>query len=165
MDRQQMIGFFDRYFSRWLPRAYYFFEKDIDPEEMKRRREETLKAFQNTYDNQKDNLIAFFDQILELLNEDDFEDTWLATWVKGAEKTKGKLDDIIADSAYTPTQYYEYTETDIYPKELQIQWALYDSFVHMTNNRLGILNRDEAYLAFIVSKTLKLLNEDQKVHG
>ena len=37
-----------------------------------------------------------------------------------------------------------------FPKANQERWAIYDSYVHMTNNRLGILNRDEAYLAYIM---------------
>lgn len=157
MDKKQMIGFFDRYFSRWLPRAYYFFEKDISPEELAKRRKETLEAFESTYANQQENLVAFFNQILELLNENDFEDTWLETWVNGSRDTKEKLERLIKEENYTPTSFYEITEDDEFSKEEQIQWALFDSYVHMTNNRFGILNRDEAYLAFIISKTLKLL--------
>ncbi|MEL6556882.1 MAG: thiopeptide-type bacteriocin biosynthesis protein [Bacteroidota bacterium] len=157
MDRAQMIGFFDRYFARWLPRAYYFFEKDFSEEELKRRKKETLEAFESTYANQQENLIAFFNQIMELLEENDFADTWLETWVNGSKAAKSGLDSLIAKDAYTPTKYYEILEEGGFSKGNQIQWALFDSYVHMTNNRLGILNRDEAYLAFIISKTLKLL--------
>lgn len=157
MDRSQMIGFFDRYFTRWLPRAYYFFEKDISEEELKNRKKETLEAFESTYANQQENLVAFFNQILELLEENDFADTWLETWVNGSKAAKSGLDSLIAKDAYTPTKYYEVLEEGGFSKDDQIRWALYDSYVHMTNNRLGILNRDEAYLAFIISKTLKLL--------
>lgn len=158
MDRSQMIGFFDRYFSRWLPRAYYFFEKDISEEELNKRRKETLEAFESTYANQQENLGTFFNQIIELLKENDYEDTWLETWVKGSIATKSDLDSLIEKEAYTPTKYYEILEDSGFSKTEQIRWALYDSYVHMTNNRLGILNRDEAYLAFIISKTLKLIN-------
>ncbi|MGB3463746.1 MAG: lantibiotic dehydratase C-terminal domain-containing protein [Cyclobacteriaceae bacterium] len=157
MDRDEMIGFFDRYFSRWLPRAYYFFEKDISEEELAKRRKETLEAFEGTYENQKDNLVGFFEQILEILNEDDFEGTWLETWVNGSMETKEKLDQLIEKGAYDPTSHYNFSEEKQYTREQQSRWALYDSYVHMTNNRLGILNRDEAYLAFIISKTLKLI--------
>lgn len=157
MDRKEMIGFFDRYFSRWLPRAYYFFEKDVSEEELARRREETLSAFEDTYKNQEANLIAFFNQILDILDENDFEGTWLSTWVNGSADTEKKLNRLMENGEYTPTEYYNYSDEDIYTREQQMKWALYDSYVHMTNNRLGILNRDEAYLAFIISKTLKLL--------
>ena len=157
MDREEMVGFFDRYFARWLPRAYYFFENDISDEELAKRRKETLEAFESTYANQQENLVAFFNQILELLDENDFADTWLEMWVNGSKKTRSELDGLIAKDTYTPTKYYEIAEQESFSINQQKQWALYDSYVHMTNNRLGILNRDEAYLAFIISKTLKLL--------
>ena len=165
MDRKEMVGFFDKYFSRWLPRAYYFFEKDLSKEELNERRKNTLEAFSETYETQRENLLGFFAQILDLLNEGDIEDTWLEKWVNGARATREKLDLLMADDQYEPTKYYEFDKDGDYTIEQQKRWALYDSFVHMTNNRLGILNRDEAYLAYIVSKTLKLLKKDQEVHG
>jgi hypothetical protein len=33
----------------------------------------------------------------------------------------------------------------------------------MTNNRLGILNQDEAYAAFLISKCLSAINESVNV--
>ena len=165
MDRKEMVGFFDKYFSRWLPRAYYFFEQDISREELAERRKSTLEAFNQTYEAQKENLTGFFRQILALLDEGDIEDTWLEKWVNGAKQTRSKLDALMEAGTYEHTKYYEFDEEGEYTIEQQKRWSLFDSFVHMTNNRLGILNRDEAYLAFIVSETLKLIKQDQQIHG
>lgn len=33
-------------------------------------------------------------------------------------------------------------------------WALYESYMHMTNNRLGVLNRDEPFIAYILQSSL-----------
>jgi thiopeptide-type bacteriocin biosynthesis protein len=33
-------------------------------------------------------------------------------------------------------------------------WSLYESYIHMTNNRLGILRQDEALIAYIVREAL-----------
>jgi hypothetical protein len=33
-------------------------------------------------------------------------------------------------------------------------WAIYDSYIHMLNNRLGIMNRDEGYLGFLIKEVL-----------
>jgi hypothetical protein len=48
-------------------------------------------------------------------------------------------------------------------EEKQRLWFIYSSYVHMTNNRLGILNQDEAYAAFLISKCLSAINESVKV--
>ena len=45
-----------------------------------------------------------------------------------------------------------YSET-ISPEQQQ-RWAIYDSYIHMTNNRLGILNRDEGYLGYLIKEGL-----------
>lgn len=38
-------------------------------------------------------------------------------------------------------------------------WYIYESLIHMTNNRLGITNSDEAYLAYLIYKTIQETNE------
>ena len=165
MDDREMVGFFDEYYNRWLHRAYYFFEPNITKEELEKRKESTLEAFDQTYEAQRESLVSFFEQILELLKEGGFEDTWLETWVDGAGRTRAKLDDLMDRGLYDTTKFYEMKEEGGFSIDQQKRWALFDSYVHMTNNRVGILNRDEAYLAFIISKTLKLYKKDQEVHG
>ncbi len=157
MDKNEMIHFFDRYFVRWLSRAYYYYGQEIEKEELERRRDETLVAFEKSYQPQKESFISFFTQIQELLTEGDIEDSWLEHWVNGAKLTNEKLDDLIKSQTYEATNYYEIFEKFEYNKEIQSKWALFDSYVHMTNNRLGVLNRDEAYLAYIIKETLKVI--------
>lgn len=41
------------------------------------------------------------------------------------------------------------------PQHDDALWALYESYLHMTNNRLGVANRDEAFLAYILQDSLK----------
>lgn len=40
-------------------------------------------------------------------------------------------------------------------------WGIFDSFCHMTNNRLGILNQDESYIYYVIYRSFKGLNEEQ----
>lgn len=40
-------------------------------------------------------------------------------------------------------------------KETQMLFVFYQSIIHMTNNRIGILNYDESYLAYILMEGLK----------
>lgn len=43
--------------------------------------------------------------------------------------------------------------------EHQYVRGIYESLIHMTNNRLGILNRDESYLAYVIMKTFSCLSK------
>lgn len=44
-------------------------------------------------------------------------------------------------------------------KDRYERWLIYDSYVHMTNNRSGVLNRDEGYLGYLMAKSVELLIE------
>lgn len=47
------------------------------------------------------------------------------------------------------------------PKEekQQLIWSLYADFVHLTNNRLGLMHRDESFIAYIIMKSLAAIQE------
>ena len=40
------------------------------------------------------------------------------------------------------------------PEELTRLWPILESYTHMTNNRLGVLNRDEAFLGYLIENTM-----------
>jgi len=48
------------------------------------------------------------------------------------------------------------------PAARQQLWPIFESYVHMTNNRLGILNRDEAYVGYLLHKSLQVLDTAEK---
>jgi len=35
------------------------------------------------------------------------------------------------------------------------RWSIYADYLHLTNNRLGILNRDEPFLSYLITRSLK----------
>ena len=37
-------------------------------------------------------------------------------------------------------------------------WSLYESYAHMNNNRLGIMNKDESFISYLILKSLKESN-------
>ncbi|MGB5931124.1 MAG: lantibiotic dehydratase C-terminal domain-containing protein, partial [Cyclobacteriaceae bacterium] len=53
--------------------------------------------------------------------------------------------------------WYPHKKPDEYDQYTFDRWRIYDSYVHMTNNRLGIQNRDEAYLAYLIKKCLDIM--------
>ena len=59
--------FFQRIFQSWLPRAYYFYEKDISQEVLEARREETLKAFEENWKAQQGTILPFVETVWDAL--------------------------------------------------------------------------------------------------
>ena len=46
------------------------------------------------------------------------------------------------------------SEYELKPEQEQL-WRIYARLIHLTNNRLGILNGDEGYLFYSLSKSLE----------
>lgn len=44
-------------------------------------------------------------------------------------------------------------------------WSIYDSYVHMNNNRLGIRNQDEAFVAFLIVESIKNMKKSGNTAG
>ena len=162
MDLQETMDFYSRFFQNWFPRAYYFFEKDITEEELASRREETLKAFETNFNAQNEMLVPFFQTVWEALeNGEQFEQEWLHDWLDNTKIVGIELAKLQKNKQLITPEWYnvddERKEATNVPRERRELWAIYDSYIHMTNNRLGILNRDEGYLAYLIRESMKLL--------
>ena len=158
MDQYEASKFFSEVFQNWLPRAYYFYEKDISKEELARRREETLKAFESNFEEQKESLIPFFQTVWEAFEEEQsFDQEWLNQWLMDMRSIKADLLVLQKDGRLVVPQWYSIKEGTGVPVERQQLWAIYDSYIHMINNRIGIMNRDEGYLAYLVRESIKVL--------
>ena len=51
----------------------------------------------------------------------------------------------------------------LYTSEDGFGSSLFVDYIHMTNNRLGIFNRDESYLSFMMMRCLEEIKKDKRV--
>ena len=160
MDQEEATHFFSNVFQNWLPRAYYFFEKDISQEELEKRRAETLQAFESNFEAHKDTLLPFFQTVWEAFEEgQSFDQEWLNQWISDMKEVKEQLTGIQQKGHLIIPEWYQARESNNIPEDNKRRWAICDSYIHMINNRLGIMNRDEGYLAYLVRESFKLLPE------
>ncbi|UII30241.1 thiopeptide-type bacteriocin biosynthesis protein [Fulvivirga ulvae] len=158
MDQHEASKFFSEVFQNWLPRAYYFYEKDISKEELARRKQETLKAFESNFEAHKESLIPFFQTVWEAFEEkQSFDQEWLNQWLTDMRNIKADLRTLQKEGKLVVPEWYAMKENTGVPEEKQQLWAIYDSYIHMINNRMGIMNRDEGYLAYLVRESIKVL--------
>ena len=159
MDQEEAKQFFSQVFKNWLPRAYYFFEPDISQDELAKRRDETLKAFEANFENQKTGLIQFLQSVWEAFQAGEtFDQQWINNWVDDMKQVKSDL--VVLQKAgqiTAPKFYMENIEADVAFEKKQL-WSIYDSYIHMINNRLGIMNRDEGYLAYLMRESIKAIS-------
>ena len=143
--------FFETLHKNWLQRTVKLNAKnEITTNEIIK----VNNFFINSYEKQKET-INFITKKIWL--EEEFEDLWLIDWSLKCEKTSRQL--------YTEKKPFFlkgviFDENLKLSKDKQTLFAIYDSYIHMTNNRLGIHLRDESFIAFLIFKGLESLVEE-----
>lgn len=152
MSLDETIAFFE-----WLSHGLmpYITGVETDLAAARQKAESIHASFNERFDKNKNVLVSFCKALWDALQEHtEFEDGSLNDWVRGMELTyreirhtweKNRLD--------IPVGFRPAGGVDV-PEERQKLWFIYSSYVHMTNNRLGILNQDEAYVAFLIGTCL-----------
>jgi thiopeptide-type bacteriocin biosynthesis protein len=162
MDLDEAKQFYTHTFKSWLPRSYNgYFDTDVPGEERNRRREKTLEAFDATYKKQQESLVPFHQVMWSALESgDEFEEEWLNKWIMDVRGTAGRLEVLQQEGKLViPYSEHYHSLEGSAPARNKERWAIYDSYVHMTNNRLGIKNQDEGYLGYIIMKSLEELKQ------
>lgn len=155
MDLKELKAFYNRISQAWLSRAYSY-NDDTTPEEHAARREEARSAFSKTFEQQKEMLEPFCRTLWEAFNEGvEFEQEWINRWVRDMQAINHQLHSRAAEITFPKP--WQSQEDETIPKERRVYWPILESYIHMTNNRLGILNRDEAFLGYLIENTMDRL--------
>ncbi len=159
MDLSESLVFYNYFFEHWLSRAYYFFREEISSDELIIRREKTLNTFQEQFEAQRTALVPMVSHIWELLEQGvSFDENWLNEWISGVADIKEQLTSHFNKDWQIDHNFFKPSSHEGYSLQDQKKWNLFDSYIHMTNNRLGIFNHDEAYLAFFLKESLKCMS-------
>lgn len=161
MDFKESKAFFNRVSRGWLPRAFMHYGEELPEEEVKRRKEETEEAFEKNFQEQQEALVPFFETVWEALQEgQEFEQQWLNDWVSNVARTRRELVALQEkDQLIVPpylVQYGRHKEVG-FPDDAVARWTIYESYVHMVNNRLGVMNQDEAYLGYLIRRSFETI--------
>lgn len=160
MDLHEMRHFYTHLFDSWLLRAYYNYEKNISKKELENKKKKTLEAFKNTFKKQKTTLVSFHKTLYDALaNKVSFEQDWLNTWIKDMTAIREKLDTAQSKSQLMIPKLFKIDPNEGISEARQQLWYIYNSYVHMANNRLGILNRDEAFLGYLIVNSLRNIKQ------
>lgn len=112
---------------------------------------DNLPAMAGHFSQQKAALVPTVTQMWDRLNTHaSFDKSWFDLYVDGATKVGVSLKRAFDNKELRP----------IDPKRTHRghpMWAIYESYVHMNNNRLGITNEDECYLAYILGQSFETL--------
>ncbi len=158
MNLTEVKYFYDLIFRSWFHRAYYNYEKNLEEEELKMRSDITLKAFEDNFIKQRDFLVATHKTLWDAFNNGiEFEQDWLNNWINEMKKVDQSISELQKNKKFIVPRYYDRTFPDNIRKEMYEKMTVYESYIHMTNNRIGILNRDEAFLGYLIKKSVEEL--------
>ncbi|WP_299136845.1 thiopeptide-type bacteriocin biosynthesis protein [uncultured Tenacibaculum sp.] len=145
-DIDKSIAFFESILNNWIQ---YSIKKDdqgkITDNEMKK----VLTFFNNSYISQEKVLTYISDTIWN----DNEKSEWIDTWKLLSKELRGLTIESI-ENIKTPS-WFKLNKDGKLSVEDQKIFSIYDSYIHMTNNRLGVHLRDEAFIAFLIVKGLK----------
>ena len=154
MNINEMKLFFTAIAYHWFDKAYPHNIHKLSAEQKEELTKKIKDAFKNTFEASKTGLINLHRNILSALEaEDSFSESELNVWYKKNKKIAEKLE---ANKLLPGASGYHnyYAKMVGISTEKSILWMILESYVHMTNNRLGILNRDEAYLGYLIKESL-----------
>jgi len=161
----EAISFFDFHAKNWLPYTFKNIQEEITKDDYESQSTLSIQAFEQSFDSQKASLIPFHSSLWKAMEDgNSFDEENLNNWLK---ENKLILEDLISKekegelSSRTKKYQYQFRPSQ-YP-EKELLWSIFVDFIHMTNNRLGIFNRDESYLSFMMMRCLEEIKKDQKV--
>lgn len=165
LNIDQAISFFDFYGKNWLPYTFKNIQEEITEEDFESQSTLSIQAFEQSFESQKSSLIPFHSKLWNAMEDGDtFEENILNNWL---DKNKVILEELILKeksgelSSRIPKYVYQIKPNQFPEKELL--WSILVDYIHMTNNRLGIFNRDESYLSFMMMRCLEEIKKDEKV--
>lgn len=145
------VEFLNCYKKQWLSYSIQRKESDIE------------NSFQEQFNEQKSELLEFHQVVWQYLNTDssNFAENWFNHWLLQMRDIKKSLVDLMTAGQLKPVSnvYYNYSGSTPEQRESQSLWPIYDSYMHMTNNRLGVANHDESYIAYIMAHCLASLEQ------
>lgn len=153
MDDAEIAAFFE-YLSRvWLPESYPLQVADARSDS---KAQSVMHAFENAFKSQQDTIIPVLNELRDALSRQvHFEQEWYNKWLKDSFEISQALKQIQRNGRLLPPERVTVIPTDVISGVQQARWSIYESYIHMTNNRLGIFNRDEGYLGYLLMRWMR----------
>lgn len=156
MSREKAVLFFEMIFQNWLSRALPSDESELD---VIKEKGHILNQFEKSYAVQEEAFLPYITGIWEKPAPSVTSDLstmyhWWHTNQLVAENLQNFLDNELLEARSASSRY------EIIPGMNEKQtnhWSILADYLHMTNNRLGVMNRDEPFLAYLLTTVLKVL--------
>lgn len=154
-DIEDAADFFTEVHAHWLPFAVARERATQTQYEVQLRM--MADNYEQGFQEQKEGMLSYHAAFWEaLIEEKEFEETYIDNWILECRRIglEFRLAEAQGMIQPRPDVYRLKMQTEK-GKELVDMWSFYADFVHLTNNRLGIDNEDESYLAYLIMRSLE----------
>jgi len=158
-SHKEMIDVFYSYYTLQLFMSINKYFSLKENERMEDYREKMLIIFEDNFNKRKDYYVKLHQNLLDSLSDNiEFEEKWFCYWIEKNRIIMEKL------------KYAQEENRLIIPNNLiknffpncngnyKLFFIMY-SYIHMTFNRLGIENKDEPYISYIIVESIKNLKK------
>lgn len=147
--------FFESIYRNWIPYSIKLEEGEkISQVEINK----VNSFFVNSYKNQKQ-VIDFL--VPNIWFEEDCT-FWMKEWIEDCDDIYKLINESYSNNLFVSPNGFILNESTGLSEKDQKLMCVYDSFIHLTNNRLGVYLRDESFIAFLIINGLKSVNIDVK---
>lgn len=156
MDLDEAINFFTQIFTAKL--NYYNLQIQFVPQDMvEKKRGHIMSKLNEAFEQQRNEIVKYVNRIWNYLeSKKRFEKLYLNKWNTQSKVISKKLRHALQkNNLVLPNMDIINTIENFSPHT--ILSYIFDSYIHMTNNRLGIKNKDEALVAFLIISSLKTI--------
>lgn len=156
LDLNEAQVFFEKVAQAWIGFVIPdFYKKTL--EEQNKAKKTAFDGFAQLYQRSA-GLKAMIQNLWEALSEEgEFGEPWLDGWIEAMQHTLQNYEKLQTVVEVDPA--FLLPELPNHCLAKANLFALANSFVHMNNNRLGVYNQDESYLAFAIAQSLKGLTK------
>jgi thiopeptide-type bacteriocin biosynthesis protein len=139
--------------SIYQNRLHFSIQNNKKPIDLNVSIKELVQAFSKLYINQK-NKIDFLVKTIWMENNDE---RWLKEWSCNCKHLKVLMDEALSNDLIIKPNSLMYINNDKLSNDNRVLWTIYESYIHMSNNRLGVRIQDESFVAFLIVNSLKVL--------
>lgn len=157
MDLDKAADFFAAIYSHWLPVAIA--RERISQAQYEQQQQLIIENHEQGFNEQQDDLVSFHAALWEAFAaENEFEEDYFNEWLNHCKRLGQEFRLAHAQNQLCPRakDFLMKIQADIDETEAEL-WQFYADFIHLTNNRLGIGNEDESYMAYLIMRSLEEL--------
>jgi len=151
---EKVVALSDTICRAWLPNAQAWLVT-AEPDSRYQHRENVLVLYAARFEQHRNFYVTYVGELWDALcSGQAFEEAWMNRWIDGMKNIYTQLRELYVAGRLHVTGERSGAEETIN--------AVLESYIHMMNNRLGILNREESYIAYIIGRSVK---ENARLRG